>query len=809
MNKKIFGSILLLLTIAIIYLIGSGHFGIPPLGKQLSPTHGFWKNAQEKGPITSLKTPNGKVDIFYDEQAVPHLFAPNEKALYYAQGYIQAADRLWQMDFQTRVAGGTLSEAIGEEGKSIDQFFRRLGIPKAAKETYEELKSDTVSVNIAQSYADGVNAYIKKLKRADYPLEFKLANYAPEPWSVEKSILLLKLMAFRLAGSDSDVANTNTANLIGQQTFDLIFPDYPQDQSPIIPSEKIYDFEPLALAKDSVQMDTIIGNSSIPDSFFSESFPVLPNPLPYKKGIGSNNWAVGKTKTKDGSTILCNDPHLWLSFPSIWYQMQLHTPEMNVYGVTIPGAPGIVIGFNEKIAWGVTNSGRDIRNWYSIQYKDETQTEYLLGGKYYPVEKRIEHIKVKNGKDLIDTVRWTKIGPIVYDQNFGKLDDQKGLAMHWVALQTSNEMKTFYLLNKASNHDEYLAALEHFETPGQNFVFGDTEGNVAIKNQGKFPLLRPNQGKYVQALDKLNLEDLERYIPLDQNPHIYNPTRGFVSSANQNPTDATYPYYYSGNFEYYRNRRINQSLDSLKNITVEDMMQLQNDNYNLMAAEILPYLLSNFSAKSYTASQKAILDTLKQWNHYNEYYLTAPTYFKNWWTTLKSNLLDELQDSTQQLVIPTDYQTYQFIKNNPEHSLIDNKNTTKRETVATLIRDAFFEMTTYFKENPEVDAQWKNTNKSTIKHLMELDAFSKLSLEIGGSENSVNANNNDFGPSWRMIVKLDQNGVEAYGVYPGGQSGNPSSPHYDDFVEHWRTGQYYPLHFYKNKEEAIAASKTK
>lgn len=796
MNKKIAGILILLLTTAIIYLVNSNSLGVPPLGKQLSPTHGFWKNAKSVSPTnTTVKTPNGNVEVIYDELAVPHLFAPNERALYYAQGYIQATDRLFQMDFQTRVAGGTLSEAVGEVGVGTDRFFRRLGLKHIAKQTSETLKEDSTSQIIAQSYADGVNAYINSLKPSEYPLEFKLQNYAPEPWSVEKSILLLKFMAYMLAGSDADVPNTNTANLIGLDNFHLLFPDYPKDLSPIIPKEKIYDFEPVA------------NESQIPavNELISSYVPNLPNPIPYRKGIGSNNWAVGKDKTSDGSTIVCNDPHLGLSFPSIWYQMQLHTPEQNVYGVTIPGSPGIIIGFNEDIAWGVTNSGRDIKNWYTVQYENDKQESYLLDSAYLPIEKRVEVIYVNGGKTVIDTVRETKIGPIVYDQNFGRLEDQKGLAMHWVALQPSNEMKTFYLLNKAKNHDDYLAALNHFETPGQNFVFGDNKGNVAIKNQGKFQVLHKDEGRFIQPLEKVNLSNLEQYIPQEQNPHILNPTRGFVSSANQQPTDSTYPYYYTGSFEHYRNRRINQVLDSLDDVTIDDVMWLQNDNYNLMAAEILPFLLNNFDDNSLDEKSNAILDTLKNWNYFNEYNLSAPTYFQKWWTTIKGDIFDEFTDTTKQWVIPNDYQTYQFMKNNGDHYLIDNQTTTAEETVKSIIADGFSEMTEFYKD--KTNTTWQYANASSIMHLMKIDAFSRYNIEIGGSENAVNAVNQNWGPSWRMIVKLNEDGVKAYGVYPGGQSGNPSSKHYNDLVEHWRTGQYFELQFYKNLEEATSQNK--
>lgn len=797
--KRVLAVLVLLITIALVYISDNTKFGIPALGKLLSPTHGVWQNrdAKEKNHI-QLQTPNGTVDVYYDERGVPHLFAPNEAALYFAVGYTQAKDRLWQMDFQTRVAGGTISEAIGKEnGLTIDRYFRRLGLPKIAEETAIAFKDDNTSQMIIQAYSNGVNTYIGSLSPKELPIEFKLADYKPEPWSDIKSILLLKFMSYQLSYIGSDIANSTTRNLIGQEAFDLIFPDFPKDQSPIIPVGTAWNFDP------------IVPDSSTQDPVEEINYcsSILPNPYPYKQGIGSNNWAVGPKKTADGSVIVANDPHLGLSYPSIWYEMQLHTPDFNVYGVTIPGAPNIIIGFNENIAWGVTNGSRDVNDWYSVRYKDDGQKEYLLDGEYYPIEERIEEIKIKNDQPFIDTVKWTKVGPIVYDHSFGQLQDKRGLTMQWIALNVTNEMNTFYLLNKAKNHDDYLAAIANFDNPGQNFVYGDVSGNIAIQAAGQYKIQPKNEGKYVAKLEDQKLDNLYLYVPKEQNPHILNPTRNFVSSANQQPTDSTYPYYYNGSFECYRNRRINNMLDSLSNVTVEDMMALQNDNYNLMAAEILPFLLEKLNKSGLTNEQSAILDTLQQWNYYNNTFLTAPTYFQSWWKNIHANLWDELQDTTQTTKTPQDYYTFQFLKEHADDALIDNKTTTIKETVESLVDQGFRAMSNHYIEHPDENAQWYVSNNARVEHLMQIGAFSTWDIKVGGSENAPNAVNQEWGPSWRMVVKLNNEGVEAYGVYPGGQSGNPGNEHYDDFLESWRTGQYFKLNFFKSKEEADALIK--
>lgn len=790
--KRIIGGLFLVIWIALLFICNNSKFNIPPLGKLLNPTHGVWKNGADKELSKQIiSTPNGDVSVYFDDRQVPHIFAPNQAAMFYAQGFVQAQHRLFQMDFQTRIGGGNLAAAIGEDGLGYDRYFRRIGLSKVADEAVDSIQQLDTTLMILTSFSDGVNAYIDQLKPKDLPIEFKLSSYKPEPWTVKKSIILLKLMAFRLSGNEADVANTNVLNKIGKTNFDILFPDFPLEDAPIIPDEKYWNFRPIAPTYEKASSEEPIAQNKNAEPLF-----------PYKKGIGSNNWAVGTSKTKNNSVILCNDPHLWLSYPSIWYEMQLHAPDYNVYGVTIPGAPTIIIGFNENIAWGVTNGTRDAKDWFALEYEDDQQDQYIMDGKYHPISESIEKITVKNGKNIIDTVAWTEIGPIPFDNNYRPDDPRNGLALNWIAHQVNNEINTFYSLNKAKNYDDYQNALSSYADPSQNFVYGDVEGNIAIKAQGKFLVQQQDDGKFIQNLEDYPSSYFEHFIPFEHNPQIYNPKQDYVFSANQHHTNAKYPYYYTGIFEHYRNRRINQLLDSLQDFTIEDMMWMQNDNFNLMGKEITPFLLANLDKTDIKGSDNDFMKALSNWDYFNDYNQNAPAYFQTWWRLLEEELWDELVDTTQWMREPLNYYSHQFLANYPEHPFIDNKQTDKVETVGDLVTTAFHKMTEKFVDKPIEEHTWGNYNQSKIRHLMELEAFSTPSIAVGGSEYSINANNGDFGPSWRMIVELNDDGVDAYGVYPGGQSGNPSDEHYDDFVEHWRTGKYFKLNFYADESAA-------
>ncbi len=793
---------LLLATLVYVFLLNS-RFSIkgsalPPLGKFLSPFTGFWQNAEPKeGNLYYDEKLEGLLDaitIKLDEQRIPHIFAKNEHDLYFAQGYITARDRLWQMELMTRGAAGRLSEILGPKTLEFDRTTRRIGLPYAAKKAIKQLDDDKIASLILNSYAEGVNAYIQTLDYRHLPLEYKLLDYYPEKWDPYNSALLLKYMSNMLTGAEYDFQYTNDLKAVDPVTFELLFGDFPPGIDPIIPVGT--PFHASIPNVDSLKLGTLQNAKPFLHSPYEQPEP----------NNGSNNWAVGSAKSSTGKPILCNDPHLRLTVPSIWYQLQLSAPGVNVYGVTIPGAPGITIGFNENVAWGVTNAERDVKDWYRVQFKDSTRNEYLFDGKYLPTEKVVEEIKVLAQEPVYDTIIFTRQGPVTYDDRFKFNDEPTPLALRWTAHDPSNELKAFYLLNRAKNYDDYIYALSFYECPGQNFVFASLTGDIAIKEQGKFVLRKPNEGKFIQD-GTISSTEWRGYIPYEDNPHVKNPERGFVSSANQHPTDTTYPYYYHGIYEYYRNRRINMVLSSKEKFTPEDLMGLQNDNFNLMASEVLPYFLTliNDSVTALSSANKnisGIYSELASWKFYDDTALIAPTYFTAMWDSFKALLWDEFP-TAKGFTPPNDYRTVSYIINTPDNPLTDNKSTPEKETVNALAFRAFKESVAaiaHWKDSTGLQPQWVTYKGTRLAHwLSPIQAFYVKGLRIGGYYHIVNATSTTHGPSWRMVVPL---GEQAWGIYPGGQSGNPGSPFYSNFAAKWAKGEYYPLLFLKNETEA-------
>lgn len=785
-------SISAFITIGLIYFLNTTwNFGqqIPALGKFLDPFHGVWQNAErkeqppEKLSLAGLKD---EVVVLYDSLMIPHIYAKNNEDLFLAQGYVTARHRLWQMEFQTHAAAGRLTEIVGAAALDFDRRQRRLGMVYAAEHALKSAEKNPEALAMVESYTNGINQYIASLDDDDLPLEYKLLNYKPEPWTNLKFGLLLKYMAKTLNMGDKDLEMTNALTLYGKETVDLLWPDLEAMSDPIVDQAGKWTFKPITL--DSVPL-------ALPKKALVTITPTDDKP---SKDVGSNNWAVSGVKTQTGSPILCNDPHLALNLPSIWYIIHLQSPEVNVMGASLPGVPSVISGFNDSIAWGVTNAQRDLVDWYTIQFKDARKKEYLSDGVWKPSRQVIEKFIVKGGDDFYDTVTYTHHGPVLYDKTFHGDDEKNHYAFRWIAHDPSEEVLTFYKLNRAKNHADYLEALDHYTSPAQNFVFASTNGDIAMRIQGKFPVRRKDEGKFILDGTQTSNE-WQAFIPNDQQVMYKNPPRGFVSSANQYPVDATYPYYItSTSYEAYRNRRINKLLSDMTEITPRDMMEMQFDVHNLKAEESLPTFLAALDTTAFTVPQRDAYRMLKAWNYENDINSVGATYYEAWWRALFPLVWDEMQQSKVALDDPTAYTTLKLIQEKPDLSFFDIVATPEKETAKEVLRLSFVKSVEHvetWKTEHGKEPRWADFKDTFVGHLLQgIPAFS-YHVEHGGNREIINASSRINGPSWRMVVSLEKTKVKAWGVYPGGQSGNPGSPFYNNLLTPWSKGEYFSFQF--------------
>lgn len=790
MKKKINFIVLLLITISLIYLLNNPTNNTPPLGKFLNPYSGFWLNGETDQirvlDKIDLKNLDDEVIVQYDSLLIPHIYAKTDKDLFYTQGYLTALHRLWQMEFQIKKVSGELSEIFGSKTLYRDRSQRRKGIVYAAKRTLEESKKDIKTYNLLNAYVDGINDYIETLSYKDYPIEYKILNYKPQKWTLLKCFLLMEQMSDMLSRGDMDIEDTYLVNTIGIERYNLLFPEYTEDLEPVIPKGTKFNFN---------NKNTLITNNTIIEDI---NVDIINKP---NKFNGSHNFAIAPTKSKDGSSYLASQPDLSLNLPSIWYIIHLNSSNFNTMGASLPGAPGIIIGFNDNIAWGETNAKRDVVDWYKIEFKDGKRKEYKYGNKWLKAEKIIEEIKIKGKNTFYDTVVYTHYGPIVYDKNFNSNTDKINLAMRWIAHDYSIEYKTFIELNKAKNINDIHKALEHFDGPAQNFAYATKHGDIGLTIAGKFPIKWEKQGKFI--LNGSNPEhEWQGMIPYEHVLQYQNPKNGFVSSANQHPVDKNYPYYYYDfSYENYRNRRLNDRLKSIDLITLNDIKKIQNDNFSYKAYEILPILLSEIDTLSLDSTKKKYFNKLSNWDYFSNTNTESPAIFVTWWQIFKEKLWDEFDTLKYSYRKPNSYNTYLLIKENKDLEYYDILKTNKKESLSDLVNYTYqlsVDSLENWKKNNNNKLNWKDYKNTTIKHLLNIKSFSKSGVDVGGYSNIINAANENHGPSWRMIVKLNKIKTEAWGVYPGGQSGNPGNSNYFSLIDDWGHGIYKKLIFNKN-----------
>ncbi len=770
----------------------------PAIGEFLSPQHGFWQNAEpvDKDFGQDLQLPGLRepAEIYLDDRLVPHIFAANDDDAFYLQGYLHAKFRLWQMEFQTYAAAGRISELIGPKAINYDREKRRLGMGYAAEKAVVEMEKDPVSKAEADSYTAGVNAYINSLKESELPVEYKLLGYKPELWTNLKTALFQKFMSLDLAGFETDFEFTNLRSKLGYSTFNKMFPISQDSMDPVIPVDTLSRIPGIIVkapaGSDSAYLqnnDTVNAQSSKPD-----------------KDNGSNNWAISGIKTKSGSPILCNDPHLGLNLPSLWYEMQISCPSFNAYGATFPGAPGVIIGFNDSCAFGFTNAMRDVRDYYEISFKDDSRKQYWYNGQWVPADFRYEHILQKDSTEYIDTVAYTIFGPVMYDKSFSgnRKTNNKYYAVRWKAHDAGNELLIFNGLDHAKNYADYRQALKWLHTPGQNVIFACKNGDIAITAQGEFPAKWKRQGDFVMpGTDSSYL--WQGMIPQSENPFMHNPERGFVSSANQFPVyPIGYPYYLGGEYHNYRGLMINRYLYQMNEIGIEDMMKLQTDTYNPFGGMAKPVLMKNIDTTDFNPAESKYYELMKEWDLRYEADAKGASIFKITWDSLKSVVWhDELEKAGMPEFYPYNSTLLEGILRDSVYEFLDDINTPEKETLKQDVTLAFKKAAeTCKKLDREGKLTWGKLKGTSIEHLAKLDPFSRLDIDNSGGEYSINAVKKDHGPSWRMIVQLTKN-TEAYGIYPGGQSGNPGSPYYDNFVDNWANGKYYPLWMMAKNEE--------
>ncbi len=724
-----------------------------------------------EGEVT-LRPLEKQVSVIRDENGVPHIKAGSERDLYIAQGYIQAQDRLFQMDLSRRQASGRLSEVVGESTVDNDKFFRTIRLRSAAEKSFAAYSEE--GKQVLSWFAEGVNLYMKEAEeKGTLPLEFSILGYKPEPWSEVDSLTIGKYMAYDLGGNWEDQAFRHylLQHFPEEKAYDL-FPSYPED-APYIISEK----------------DLNIGKS-FAAAVIAPEFN------------GSNNWVVSGKKTASGLPLLANDPHLSLATPSVWYQMHLEAPTVNVSGVIFAGIPGIILGHNESIAWGVTNTGPDVQDLYIEKRNPENPSQFLYMDKWEDAEVVKEPIKVK-GESAIDyEVTITRHGPVISE--FAHADGKEEvLALRWTAHDPSAELEAILHMNKASNWEEFEAALQNFNTPAQNFVFADKKGNIAYKANGNIPI-RKKGDSLLPVPGWTGEYEWVGFIPYDELPRTVNPKEGFISTANNKVISDEYAYHISNQWaQAYRQMRIQEVLREGSKLTVEDMQTLQMDTLNLQAQEFIPRFLKAMGSQEDEQVKKA-LRILENWNYHDDRNEAAPMIFNQWISMIQTEMFEEtIPPETLELFkgkrIVTDGLLMDALEGQPGPWVKEQGGIA--ELLTSSLKRVLAELEKSEGGNME-EWKWGDYHQVRFNHPLS-SVFplqyifnSKGGIPVDGSAVTVQAaavNENGIvyhGGSWRFVSDLSDLTKASHLVGPG-QSGHVKSRHYDDQLEAWADGIYH------------------
>ncbi|TQR34167.1 penicillin acylase family protein [Lysinibacillus sphaericus] len=725
----------------------------------------------------SLNVLDEDVTVTRDDKGIPHIFAKTDADLYRAQGYVQAQDRLFQMDLARRQASGRLSEIIGEATIDTDKHFRTFSLREAAEKSLSIY--DTESRQVLEWFADGVNAFITQAKKNNtLSYEFALLGYEPEEWSIVDSLTIGKYMAYDLGGNWNTLAFRHWAlQNFGEEKAKELFIKYPENASSIIKANKE---NPVA----------VVGH------FKTE---LLPNEF-----NGSNNWVVSGIKTKNGTPILADDPHLGLSTPSIWYQMHLQSPEQNVSGVIFAGIPGIILGHNDNIAWGVTNVGPDVQDLYIEIPNPNNLTQFRYDGKWEQAEVRNEPIKVKNGETVDFNVVVTRHGPIMTALAFKDTEPTAQFSMQWTALQPTTELRAVLGFNKSKSWSEFEKALEDFKAPAQNFVFASKDGTIAYKANGQIPIRKQGDGQLPVPGDSSDY-GWEGFIPWDELPTVVNPDEGFIATANNEVIGEEYPYHITDFWaQPYRYERIKEVLAANDSLTVEDIMKLQMDQHNLYAREFLPYLLTSIKTQDQDEKYKDVIKLLENWDMVDAKDSGAPLVFHT--------LMEKLQEVLFKDQMPEDMYDLMYGKFNITDQLLRTAYAGKNSiwideqggvdaTVYKALKLTVAQIENQFGKNVS-KWKWGNFHQLTFDHTLGKASpifaayFNAKKIPIGGSKVTVQAADNDLagnvnhGASWRFVVDVGDLS-SAYHIVGPGQSGHVKSAWYQDQVMDWANGDYH------------------
>ncbi len=761
--------------------------------------------------VHGLRSP---VEVIRDSNGVPHIFAGSLDDAILAQGYITAQDRLWQMDLLRRLANGELSEVFGNRTLDEDRKQRILGIRRTTLQ--QERSLPEVDLQCLRRYAEGVNAFLSS-HRNRLPVEFHILRYRPSDWTPRDTLAICLWMGKLLGNSwQTDLMRERLYSKLDRKLVDRLLPESSPNDVLVVggdcaqsPTAKPTSEKELREATSLLCQATTCFSEAAPNGllFHLRETEFVPG------GIGSNNWVVAGNRTASGKPILANDPHLPQTAPSIWYMTHLQVAgDLDVIGVTIPGAPGIILGHNQEIAWGATNLMADVQDLYIEEIHPQDRRLYRVNDSWQPIDEYQETIQVRGGNPEIATVRVTRHGPIV-----SSLGDHV-LALRWAMLDAETTYPIADHLNRARNWEEFQAALKRFAGPPQNFVYADRKGNIGFLNAGKIPVRAKGDGAVPLPGAKSEYE-WENYIPFEQLPRAFNPPSGMIITANNRIVGATFPFFLTHNWASPdRAHRIQNLLNANTTFRVDDMLRIQSDVYldihRLISKRILETINSEQMVRSREASRRR-LEVLA--SYLQSYDFNARV------DAVGASICEEFRKTCLEMVLRgilgNEWIIYRWMNENtlledilrtqPSELLPNTYPTYEAFDCACLLESLNRLELRFGSANPH-DWRWGKYCPIEFKHPLGLlwpltQWFNTGPCPQTGTPLTVKQTTPLVGVSMRMVVDLDDFDRSVNNITLG-QSGHVFSSHYRDQFQHWLNAESYPMLFSTTRinEQAVS-----
>jgi acyl-homoserine-lactone acylase len=792
----------------------------------------FAKSVDDPNGTMTVRGLVDTVTIRRDKLGVPYIEAKNEGDLFFATGYVTASDRLWQMTMMKMVMQGRLSEIVGDEGIKIDLFMRTLGTGAFVDEALKNM--DARSLAAFESYARGVNAYVASHRHL--PAEFSLAGYRPEPWQPRDCLYVVGMMDFMLSFNLFEELNfLNLAGRVGYERAAWLLPIYPDEDLPAEEAKKLSAIDPKQLNRLVAQWD------GLRDDLRRSMSVNLP---------ASNNWALSGARTKSGRPIVCDDTHLELLMPNSWMMIHQKCPTYEAAGVMAPGIPLVMLGFNGSVAWGVTMVMADNQDIFVEKLKTENgEKRFLYKGQWLPLKTRREEFKVRDGKTIVREIISTIHGPLLNDALAGMpfppmmplqplpVKTGYGLALSWAIGDGGKTIKGFMDLGRIQTIADVRPALMNIESTYLNFIYGDRD-SIGWQVSGKFPVRKKGTGQ-LPSPGWDGDYDWNGFVPMDRNPHSENPAAGYLVTANNRTVDKKYPIHLTSSwYTPERAERINQVLGQMHKATAGDMMKLQFDRYSLMAKKIQDLLFRGDSAvkirraiaglgEEKAGNAREALEYLKP-ERFNAVMdadsASAAVLGAFMHCAARVIFLDELGpdnslvwESFLDLFLIKYSAIQDHILGREDSPFWDNVKTPRKETKWDNLAEALNRAIVLCEERMggnRAKWQWGRLHTYHWKHDITAsipvfhDFFNRGPYPAGGDSHTVNVAVSKSGesfevveiPAMRLVVDFGLK-EPAYLVHVPGQSGNPSSEHYDDMLPYWLNGKNHPLPFGKKAVE--------